>query len=1205
MHKTKLQAWCESVIEAGWLAALIVTPLFFNVYSSRVFEPDKISLLRTIALMMLLAYLVKLADGGQLWLPGTSSDPQLSGAGDASPEGVAPARWLVRTPLLLPVVLLIAAYAVSTLFSIAPRVSWWGSYQRLQGTYTFLSYIIVAFLTAAHLRQPEQLRRIQHTVILTSLPIAIYGVIQHYDIDPLPWGGDVVSRVSANAGNPIFLAAYLIMAVFLTLERIYSSFAYLLTAETSDDEPATLHDMPSALAGGSYLFIFIVQLLAIFWTQSRGPWLGLLLGMYIFVLLLLTSLRPKHYRAWTASWIGLGVAGAVLLVLMNTTPLFSFLEPVPYLGRMTKLLESEGGTGRVRTLIWEGVSQMVAPHDPLVYPSGEADAINLLRPLVGYGPEAMWVAFNRFYPPELAQIEARNASPDRSHNETWDSLAITGAFGFLAYVLLFFTIFYWALRWLGLIANRRDLYLFLGLWLGGGVLLTLIFRIYDQSWRFFGVALPSGFMLGMIIYVTLAVFIHGRSEIPRVDVRRQLLIIAILSTIAAHFVEIHFGIAIAATRTYFWVYSALLLVVGMRWLEPEDFAARITIPPVTRSSASGKGRKRNTRKSSDSAPRSAPPALPSTLVPDLLIFLTLAYLYTTNFFSDLNPFSILFKSITMRSEGGQAVRSPGVLFLLLFTWLIAATIGLSVLALRQNRPVTWQWWLRGYGFHALIIWGSWFIYGLVQASRLIPGAGGAQLQPQLAHIAGHFTLYTWLVVFWTLGAGVVFAWHQLRQPRMASVGRAVVSLVTGVVITAMTFTIISSVNVALVKADVFYKQGQQFDSKGDWVGSIELYRQALNVRPSEDYYMLFLGRGLLERAKQAPLTGSAKLPDNLTLDKVLELKPEVVSQLGKEDLLRAAEVVLLQAQSQNPLNTDHTANLARLYRSWAELAQTAEERQAMLEKALSYYEKALQLSPHAAHLWNEKGATLVLLGRNDEAESVYEHSLSLDDKFENTYLLLAELYDQQGDNEKLTNILQQGIEKIPRSTQLKSFLSVAQARTGDLEGAVQTNLEIVAKNPNDLTALRNLAILYRDANQPQDAILWAERAIAAAGGNQGNGEVVGPLRRMIADLYVQQGNMEEAIKQYETLRQLSPNDPSVLSALANLYIQTNRVDGAINVLQSLAELEPDNFRYPLQIAQLYWQSGEIEAARQFASQALDRAPEADKPTVQQFIDGLQ
>ena len=40
--QTKLGVFCEGVMEAGWLAALIIAPLFFNVYSDRVFEPDKI-----------------------------------------------------------------------------------------------------------------------------------------------------------------------------------------------------------------------------------------------------------------------------------------------------------------------------------------------------------------------------------------------------------------------------------------------------------------------------------------------------------------------------------------------------------------------------------------------------------------------------------------------------------------------------------------------------------------------------------------------------------------------------------------------------------------------------------------------------------------------------------------------------------------------------------------------------------------------------------------------------------------------------------------------------------------------------------------------------------------------------------------------------------------------------------------------------------
>ena len=75
MQHAKIQQYCEGIIEAGWLAALIIAPLFFNTYSSRVFEPDKISLIRSISLVMLLAYLVKIIDGGRLWLPAGGVTP--------------------------------------------------------------------------------------------------------------------------------------------------------------------------------------------------------------------------------------------------------------------------------------------------------------------------------------------------------------------------------------------------------------------------------------------------------------------------------------------------------------------------------------------------------------------------------------------------------------------------------------------------------------------------------------------------------------------------------------------------------------------------------------------------------------------------------------------------------------------------------------------------------------------------------------------------------------------------------------------------------------------------------------------------------------------------------------------------------------------------------------------------------------------------
>jgi GNAT superfamily N-acetyltransferase len=306
--ETRLSRICDTLIEAGWLIALIVTPLFFNTYSSRVFEPDKLHLLRSIALLVAVVWIIQLLDGG--W--------QRSGGDKVS-------LWtrIRGTPLVLPALVLVAAYLISTIFSLVPRISFLGSYVRLQGTYSFLSYVILFGAVLTHLRTRAQLNRMFHAIILTSVPICLYGMLQHYGLDPLPWGGDVQERVAGNMGNAIFVAAYLIMAFFLTVERLVESVAAIL----SDDR---FHDVLRALV---YMFILGLQVITIIFTQSRGPWLGWFAGIYVFCMLglrllgrwgkvnprapgwLQRAVRPAYFGL-----IGLTVAGVALLAGASTVP---------------------------------------------------------------------------------------------------------------------------------------------------------------------------------------------------------------------------------------------------------------------------------------------------------------------------------------------------------------------------------------------------------------------------------------------------------------------------------------------------------------------------------------------------------------------------------------------------------------------------------------------------------------------------------------------------------------------------------------------------------------------------------------------------------------------------------------------------------------------------------------------------------------------
>ena len=266
---SKLTKWCDGIIEAGWLLAVILTPLFFNIHSSRVFEPDKLTLLRSVALLMCMAWLVKFVDQrgwkNSHWLNWKSDD----------------SIW--RQPFALLIALLALVYIVSAIFSVTPAVSWLGSYQRLQGTYTTLSYIVVFTLMSTTMRSRLQLQRLVTTIIIISIPVSLYAMLQHFGLDPLPWGGNTQTRVAGHMGNAIFVSAYLIMVTPLTIARILDSFTNIL-----QDEDLAIADV---IRSSVYIFTLAIQLITIYWTFSRGPWLGLAGGLFAFVLIVLVNLR--------------------------------------------------------------------------------------------------------------------------------------------------------------------------------------------------------------------------------------------------------------------------------------------------------------------------------------------------------------------------------------------------------------------------------------------------------------------------------------------------------------------------------------------------------------------------------------------------------------------------------------------------------------------------------------------------------------------------------------------------------------------------------------------------------------------------------------------------------------------------------------------------------------------------------------------------
>lgn len=1121
-RETKVSKWCETILEAGWLLALTLIPIYFNLLSARHFEPDKATTLRSIVLIMVAVALIRVLEKVRVQpIPATPESP---------PEQLAvnpiAQLWkrLNSMPMLLPVLFYSAVFIIATIFSVVPRTSVMGSYQRLQGTYTNLSYVILFFIMIATIRRREQLERLITVTLITGLMVSFYGVVQHNGLDPLPWKGDVVTRVASTMGNAIFVAAYLIMVVPLALYRVVTgindirkapppnqpsadigwAFAYsiliigtmsLLVAaikfgsvvrvadfrywwvfpgavivstalwvlptlrmQWSDQKQpggfSKLAELAPGLLFGGYIFLlaptFLVSsntgkqqidesmaqgpswwvwllisigavivfyivafslprqvgqqpsrlavglrlsgallilaslLLTVYYSQSRGPWLGIGAGMFVFFTLLLWLARrwaiqrnvgaslTKLLRITMWLWGIVSLLAAAFIIALNFSqaPVFDSLRQKPFLDRLSTALDPTGGTGRVRTLIWFGDEHGSATvglitEDPF-------------RTVVGWGPESMFVAFNPFYPPELANIEARGASPDRSHQALLDELVTKGVLGLVSYffVLLSFA----AISW------------------------RIIQESQEWHWAILGIACISG--------------------------------------VATHFVEGLTGIPIVATLTMLWVTMATAVLGGM-------FAGIYRLD--------GQSSKKDTATATQPAeatteqPETAktPEAPPQTAKP-----------------KKTEPS----RSTTKRGSSSGARRSSTA------RGANAAAARTSTSDKTSRRPT-----------HQATVKADLSAAGIV--------------------------LYA-LIMLLTFGAVWWF-------------------------------------NLSTVYADMCFHEGETYSAQeGAEIYGLNSYLKAIRNNPTEDFYYLNLGRILMtiaeqKRAAEAPM---GQVEQNADVNRLIQLDSldktaTFIQQQSPLQIMSYAEAVLKRARELNPRNKDHYANLARLNNFWYNWTQDP----ARLLESAKWYGQANEVAPHDVSLINEHASIQMMLGRIDEqtgqtessaehyatAQQLYELSLKYDSAYGDATIRLAELYRLQGNMEQAIGYyidiinrephqLDDNIQAIIASLQgerelltklrdayhqqaeagddaaLHALAGLVSVRAGDVEGAVDSYARAVELDPDNLEYNRNYTIVLSDTKNYAQALNVAQTTVELAQDQEGLENQVNQFQRLIA-----------------------------------------------------------------------------------------------------------
>ncbi|MFN8632563.1 MAG: tetratricopeptide repeat protein [Chloroflexota bacterium] len=375
--------------EAACQIAGFVVPLVFHTFGTVAFESTKVLLLRLLGLILAVGWL-----GTETGKIGAQPGP-FSWWRRLGPVWHGPLQ-----PVALGLLGIVCATAIAMGASLTPLVSLLGSWDRQQGLFTTLSWIVLGVAAALTGREDARRRSLVTVWALGSVPVCAYAVVQFAHLDPISWLNQPLG-VSSTLGSSTALATYLAMLVALTLAVTVAAGEDALVPRP---RPRHWRDWltDARVRLGGLVALVVAQLAALAMTQVRGGWLAAAAGL---LAMLAFALWPTRRRPVIAG----GVAAVVVLLLAGVA--FAAL-PRPDVG------DGADTSARQRLLIWQDAVQALAGP----------------RVLIGYGPETQMLALEPRFPTELAQ-RFEDARFDRAHNIVLDTLLTSGLLGLAALLL--------------------------------------------------------------------------------------------------------------------------------------------------------------------------------------------------------------------------------------------------------------------------------------------------------------------------------------------------------------------------------------------------------------------------------------------------------------------------------------------------------------------------------------------------------------------------------------------------------------------------------------------------------------------------------------------------------------------------------------------------------------------------------------------------
>lgn len=208
-------------------------------------------------------------------------------------------------------------------------------------------------------------------------------------------------------------------------------------------------------------------------------------------------------------------------------------------------------------------------------------------------------------------------------------------------------------------------------------------------------------------------------------------------------------------------------------------------------------------------------------------------------------------------------------------------------------------------------------------------------------------------------------------------------------------------------------------------------------------------------------------------------------------------------------------------------------------KENQYEEALVELEQISSEAEEYVGAVLLqvrilnFLQRSEEGILILEEILAANGgQFVDMFILLANMYEQHGDNEAGEDTFNRAVSIHPENAELFYEFALFIDRQGEMMRAVTMMKKVISLNPDHAGALNFVGYTWADRGENlEKALEYIKRAVSLRPEN-------GYIRDSLGWVYYRLGHLDKAKQELEKALELVPDDPEILEHLGEVYIKS-------------------------------------------------------------------